>query len=218
MPRETPDRPAAPAQGPGPDLSRRQVLRQLALAVTAAGSGVFTLEAGRVVHALAGEARQQAGRYAPTLFSADEFATLTRLAELIVPADAGGGSAVDAGAPEFIDLLCSQNDELAGIFRDGLAWLDTAMRRRERTRFVDAAPDRQTALLDALVAAERSGAPGGLGPGVSFFRWARRMTVDAYYTSPIGIADLQYQGNAVLTRFEVPREALDFVTRAIDEL
>ena len=132
--------------------------------------------------------------------------------------DAGGGSAVDAGAPEFIDLLCSQNDELAGIFRDGLAWLDTAMRRRERTPFVDAAPDRQTALLDALVAAERSGAPGGLGPGVSFFRWARRMTVDAYYTSPIGIADLQYQGNAVLTRFEVPREALDFVTRAIDEL
>ena len=218
MPRETPDRAAAPALGPGPDVSRRQVLRQLALAVTAAGSGVFTLEAGRVVHALAGEARQQAGGYAPALFSGDEFATLTRLAELIVPADAGGGSAVDAGAPEFIDLLCSQNDELAGIYRDGLAWLDTAMRRRARTRFVDAAPDRQTALLDALVAAERSGAPGGLGPGVSFFRWARRMTVDAYYTSPIGIADLQYQGNAVLTRFEVPREALDFVNRAIDEL
>ncbi len=88
MPRETPDRAAAPALGPGPDVSRRQVLRQLALAVTAAGSGVFTLEAGRVVHALAGEASQQAGGYAPALFSGDEFATLTRLAEL--PLDRAG--------------------------------------------------------------------------------------------------------------------------------
>ena len=44
------------------------------------------------------------------------------------------------------------------------------------------------------------------------------MTVDAYYTSPIGIADVQYQGNKVLDRFEVPQEAIDFVNRRIDEL
>ena len=56
------------------------------------------------------------------------------------------------------------------------------------------------------------------GPGVSCFRRARRLTVDAGYASPIGLADSQYQGNAALARFEVPREALDFVSRAIDEL
>ena len=53
---------------------------------------------------------------------------------------------------------------------------------------------------------------------MSFFNWVRRMTVDAYYTSPIGIADVQYQGNAVLTGFEVPPEAVDFVNRRIEEM
>lgn len=43
------------------------------------------------------------------------------------------------------------------------------------------------------------------------------LTVDAGYAGPIGLADLQYQGDAVPARFEVPREALDFASRAIDE-
>ena len=203
-------------------VSRRQVLKQLALAITAAGSGAFNLEAARVVHALAGEERQ-AGGYALKRLTEHEFATVSRLAELIVPADAGGGSGVDAGAPEFIDLLCSQNDELADIFQGGLAWIDAAMRQRDGTRFVDALAPRQTALLDALVDAERArragrAQTGDLGPGVAFFNWVRRMTVDVYYTSPIGIADVQYQGNAVVTGFEVPPEAVDFINRRIEEM
>ena len=54
--------------------------------------------------------------------------------------------------------------------------------------------------------------------GVTFFTWVRRMTVDAYYTSPIGIADVGYQGNAVLSEFEVSREALNFVNSRIGQL
>ncbi len=203
-------------------VSRRAVLKQLALAITAAGSGAFNLEAARVVHALAGEERQ-AGGYALKRLTEHEFATVSRLAELIVPADAGGGSGVDAGAPEFIDLLCSQNDELADIYQGGLAWVDATMRQRDGTSFVAASAPRQTALLDALVDAERAqrggrAQTGDLGPGVAFFNWIRRMTVDAYYTSPIGIADVQYQGNAVVTGFEVPPEAVDFINRRIEEM
>ena len=203
-------------------VSRRQVLRQLALAITAAGSGAFNLEAARVVHALAGEERQ-AGGYRLKRLTEHEFATVSRLAELIVPADAGGGSGVDAGAPEFIDLLCSQNDELAGIYQGGLAWIDATTRQRDGTRFVDAPAGRQTALLDALVDAERAERAGrtqtgDLGPGVVFFTWVRRMTVDGYYTSPIGIADVQYQGNTVGTGFEVPPDAMDFSNRRIAEM
>ena len=98
------------------------------------------------------------------------------------------------------------------------------MRRRDGTRFVDASAPQQTALLDALVSSERAAgagrtdAAGDLAAGVSFFNWIRRMTVDAHYTSPIGIADVQYQGNAVLTGFEVPPEAVDFVNRRIEEM
>lgn len=201
-----------------PGLTRREVLRQLALAVTAAGTGAFNLEAARVVHALAGEARAQEGGYTPAALDAHEFRTVTRLAELIVPADARGGSAVDAGAPEFIDLLCSQNEELARIYAAGLSWLDEATRRAHGRRFVEASAGQQTAMLDALVEAERGGASEDLRAGVGFFNWVRRMTVDAYYTSPIGIADVGYQGNQVLPAYETPREAIEFVNGKADEL
>ena len=197
------------------DPVRREVLRQLALVV---GGGAFNLHAARVVHALAGEARAQPGGYVPQRLTAQEYATVTRFAELIVPADGGGGSGVDAGAPEFIDLLCSENEELANIYEGGLAWVDARMRRRTGSTFSDATAGQQTELLDALVAAERADDPGDLAPGVSFFNWVRRMTVDAYYTSPIGIADIGFEGNQVLDRFEVPQEAIDFVNRRIEEM
>ena len=200
-------------------VTRRQVLRQLALAVTGAGAGVFNVDAARVVHALAGEAGAQAGGYAPAALSAHQFRTVTRLAELIVPADEGGGSAVEAGAPEFIDLLCSQNPDLLRIYADGLAWLDAATRRTRDRTFVDASAAQQTALLDGLVAAERgeSSSPD-LREGLGFFNWVRRMTVDAYYTSPIGIADVGFQGNRVLGAYSTPREAVEFIARTADEL
>ena len=88
-----------------PHLSRRTVLRQLALAITAAGSGSINIEAARLVHSIAGESRAQPGGYMPVQLTNHEFRTVSRLAELIVPADARGGSAVDAGAPEFLSLI-----------------------------------------------------------------------------------------------------------------
>ena len=200
-------------------IPRREVLRQLALALTAAGAGAFNVEAARVVHALAGEAHGQTGGYSPAALDDHQYRTVVRLAELIVPADAGGGSAVDAGAPEFIDLLCSQNPDLLRIYTDGLAWLDTAARRAHDRPFVGASDTQQRELLDGLVAAERGEpSPSDLGAGVGFFHWIRMMTVDAYYTSPIGIADVGFQGNRVLAGYATPRGAIEFVTRRADEL
>ena len=205
------------AGAPG-GVSRRELLRQLAVAAASAATGAFNLEAARVVHAFAAEKRAQPGGYVPRFLTAPEYATLTRLAELVVPADAGGGSAVDAGAPEFIDLLCSENERLADIYRGGLAWLDEAMNRAGNGAFAGAPVEAQTALLDALVAAERAGGASGLEPGVRFFVWVRRMTVDAYYTSPIGIRDVGYQGNRILSAYETPRAAVEFIERAAEDL
>ena len=200
-------------------IPRREVLRQLALALTAAGAGAFNVGAARVVHALAGEARGQPGGYSPAALDDHQFRTVTRLAELIVPADQGGGSAVDAGAPEFIDLLCSQNPDLLRIHADGLAWLDAATRRAHDRTFVDAGDAQQRGMLDGLVAAERGESPSSdLDAGVGFFNWIRMLTVDAYYTSPIGIADVGFQGNRVLAGYATPREAVEFVGRKADEL
>ena len=215
--------------------TRRDALRQIALALTAAGSAVeMDAQAAQHVHSAAA-ADTKGGKYTPKLLNAHEWATITRLSEIVIPADAQSGSAVDAGAPQFIDLLCSQNQELAVIFTGGISWFDAEMRKRYGKEFVSATPAEQTALLDAIVAAERTvreqraetalfaRAPQykgfsdytvkpstDLAPGVRFFDWARRLIVDAYYTSPIGIKDVNYIGNQTLSKYEVPQEAIDY--------
>ena len=77
------------------------------------------------------------------------------------------------------------------IYTGGLAWMDDAMRRRADGKdFLSASPAEQTALLD-LVAWRKNRSPE-LNPGIEFFSWARRMVVDAYYTSPIGYKEWVY--------------------------
>ncbi|MCI0351243.1 MAG: gluconate 2-dehydrogenase subunit 3 family protein, partial [Acidobacteriales bacterium] len=138
------------------DMSRRDALRSIALAVTVVAGGQMKLEAAQHVHSQAKEEKKKSGSYKAKLFNEHEFKTLGRLAELIVPADAVSGSARDAGAPEFIDLLASQNDDLAAIFTGGLSWLDAEMRKRFSAPFVEAKAEQQTAMLDLLVQAEQT--------------------------------------------------------------
>ncbi len=180
-------------------VSRRDLLRNVALSATLGG---LNAEAAQHVHNLAVEEKQAAGGvYRPKCFQPGEFRALQALAELIVP---GAGK---AGAAEFIDLLSSQNEEMAAIYTGGLAWLDREMERRHGSKFAAAKPAEQTALLD-LIAFRRNDSPE-LGPGVRFFDWARRMTVDAYYTSPAGVRELGYKGNVGMTEFRVPQQAID---------
>jgi hypothetical protein len=206
-------------------LSRREVLRKAALVVLSGGP--LQVAFAQHVHEQARQERASSGgAYKPKLLTEHEYKTVTRLAELIVPADGDNGSAVDGGAPEFIDLLCSQNERMAAIYTGGLLWLDRRMRQQHSTDFVGATEAQQTAMLDALVATERGEMPdeeeavtaeasatAELAPGVHFFGWIRRMTVDAYYTSPVGIKDVGYIGNTALSEYTVPQEAVAYAMR-----
>ncbi len=217
------------------DVTRRSALRRIAAVVVAAGAAarMNPLDAQHV-HEAAAKMKGALAGYKRQALTAHEWETVTRLAELIVPADEHGGSAVDAGAVELIDLLCSGGDELAVIFHGGLAWLDAEMRVRVGKMFSDAGGAAQTAMLDELVEAEQdmrdsAVAPGSgpyarfrdyrtedrstLGPGVTFFDWVRKLSVDAYYTSPIGVKDVGYLGNGAVSTYEVPQEAIDYVMR-----
>jgi hypothetical protein len=136
---------------------------------------------------------------------------MQRLADMIIPADEHSKGALDAGAVEFIDLLCSQNPELATIYTGGIAWLDGAMKRQYNSDFVTAKPDQQTAMLD-LIAYRKNQTPE-LGPGIVFFDWARKMVVDAYYTSAIGVKDVGYMGNKGMSEFTVPVSALNWAVK-----
>jgi hypothetical protein len=150
--------------------------------------------------------------YVPKHFNKHHFETMRHLGDLIMPADATSPAASEAGAAEFIDFLCSRNEDLAVIFDGGLEWLDQYMKHKYTTDFLSSKPAEQTAVLD-LAYGNRAGSPE-TAAGAQFFTWARNMVVDAYYTSPVGVKDIGYMGNKVVPApFGVPQEAVDYVMK-----
>ncbi len=189
-------------------VSRRNLLR--GMAATAAAVGATPAIAQRAREAAEGE-RASSGSYRPKALTDHEYRTLERLADWIIPAGKNRQGALAAGAADWIDLMASENDELLGIYSGGLAWLDASMRKMYAKNFVDASADQQRELVD-LIAYRKNESPR-LGPGIRFFAWARKMVVDAYYTSPAGIKELGYIGNTAVSKFEVPPECMDYALK-----
>lgn len=178
------------------DTSRRDLLRNVGLAAVLGG---LPAEAAQHVHSMA-SAEKAAGPYVPKGFNADEFKLVQALAELIVPGASKGNAA------EFIDLLASANPDLKAAWTGGMAWMNRWMERSHQTGFLTAKPEQQTALLD-IIAFRKNAATHGAG--VRFFDVARKMTVDAYYTSAAGIQEIGYLGNKGASEFKVPQVCYD---------
>src|SRR5580698_2774684 len=108
-------------------VSRRDILRTLAVgAVSGSVLQVIPAKAAEYAHQTVRNERaaSAAGKYAPKFFSAHQYEMLTNLCDTIIPKDEKSGGAVEAGAPEFIDLLTSENVEYQTQFGGGLMWLD----------------------------------------------------------------------------------------------
>jgi gluconate 2-dehydrogenase gamma chain len=187
--------------------TRRELLQ--GIAVTALAGPLSAAAAQTVHHSVAQEAANSGGVYRPKVLTPHEFAALQKLCELIVPGASKGHAA------EFIDLLSSQNPDMAFIYTGGIAWLDQAIERTGNATFLAAPPDDQKALLDKI-AYLRNATPD-LAAGVRFFAWVRRMTVDAYYTSAAGIEELGYLGNKASNEFKAPQGAIDYALRRSDK-
>lgn len=230
----------AGAVEPSDGATRREVLRRIALGLTAAGAGSWLpapMSRAHATHVHQETARVRSdGDYEPLAFLPHEWQTLRALAEMIIPADEVSGSAVDAGAPEFIDLLCSGSERLKTIFTSGFLWLDHEMRERSGAPFRDAPEDARHAMLAQLSAdleekdagytsfeiesveyqrfAHYTTEPENpVAHGLRFWGWTRRLVIDAFYTSPMGVDDVGYVGNKTLRSFDVPPEPLAYVRR-----
>ena len=192
------------------DITRRDVLRRLG--VTLMATGVLDRVSAQEVHHLALASQTPGGGpYSPKALSDHDYRTLVRLTDFIVPVENGKPGAVAAGAAAWIDMLASENAQLKSIYTKGLAWMDEAMKKRSGSDFVSATTEQQTTLLD-LVAYRRNQSPE-LDPGIQFFTMARRMTVDAFYTSEIGIADIDYRGNHPQATYQEPTEAIAYALK-----
>ena len=191
------------------EITRRDVLRRLGATLMA--TGVLDRVSAQEVHHLAMVQSGSNGAYTPKALSDQEYKTLVRLTDLIIPVENGKPGAVAAGAAAWIDMLASENSQLKDIYTKGLAWIDAEMKRRASSAFVSATPEQQTGLLD-LIAYRRNSTPE-LDPGIVFFTWVRRMTVDAFYTSEIGIADIDYRGNRPQAAYVEPTEAIAYALK-----
>jgi gluconate 2-dehydrogenase gamma chain len=185
-------------------VSRRDVLRSLSIgAVAGSVMQVIPLQAAEYVHHMieADKASAPDGVYAPKYFSAHQYKTLQLLCGTILPADPDCGGAVEAGAPEFIDLLSSENPEYQLKLGGGLMWLDSACADRFGGTYLECTPQEQTAMLDLIAYRANVVHDSSLSQGVVFFAFLRNLTADGFFTSKIGIQYLGYMGNSFLLDF-----------------
>jgi gluconate 2-dehydrogenase gamma chain len=185
-------------------ISRRDLLKNLTVSV--AGGSVLQLipaEAAALAHQMVHKEKSAslAGKYTPKFFSPHQYETLTTLCDMIIPRDEKSGGAVEAGAPEFIDLLTSENDEYQLEFGGGLMWLDNLCADRYQLTFLECSPEQKKEVLDLIAYRKSVTTDPSLGQGVEFFTNLRRMTCDGFYTSKIGIEDLQYIGNTAMAEW-----------------
>ncbi len=141
------------------------------------------------------------GAYSPKYFSAAQYKTLKALCEATFPADAECGGAIEAGAPEFIDLLTSENTDFQLKLGGGLMWLDGQCNDRYGKSWIDCTPQQQIQMLDLIAYRKNIEQDESLSQGVVFFDLLRNLTADGFFTSKIGIQYLGYIGNGYLAEF-----------------
>jgi hypothetical protein len=130
-----------------------------------------------------------AKRYTPQFFSPEEMALLDRAMEAILPADDHSPGAHEAQTSLFADLIVSTSpDDVRQDWRAGLRLLAVELENSTLTDWLDKAAVNEHNPQSALDL---------------FFIKLKQMTIEAYYTSRIGIhEDLQYQGNTYLKEFK----------------
>jgi len=156
--------------------------------------------------AVAAEQALLLGHYEPVFFTPEEWRTVRVLADMIIPRDARSGSATDAGVPEFIDFTVDDRPHLRVPMRGGLRWLDDRCEERYGAPFADCDEAQRADMLDAIAWPERA-APE-MSQGVWFFNGFRDLVASGFYTSRIGLEDVQYRGNQYLPEWNgCPPEA-----------
>ncbi|MEJ7588436.1 MAG: gluconate 2-dehydrogenase subunit 3 family protein [Ferruginibacter sp.] len=150
-----------------------------------------------------------------TFFTSEEMATITILADIIIPKDEVSGSASDAKVPDFIEFIVKDMPAHQTPMRGGLRWLDMQSLRRFEKPFTGITAQQRITLVDEI-AYPRKANPN-MNQGVAFFSLMRNLTATGFYTSEIGVKDLGYLGNTPNQWKGVPDEVLKQYNMAYSE-
>ena len=139
-------------------------------------------------------------------FTEHEMATITILADIVIPKDDISGSASDAKVPEFIEFIVKDMPSHQVPIRGGLRWLDMQCLKRYQKPFKDCGHQQQIELIDMIAYPDK--AMPEMKQGVAFFNLMRNLTATGFYTSGIGVRDLGYAGNTTTQWNGVPDDVL----------
>lgn len=198
------------------DLGRRDALKLIGfMAAAPAFSLACSTEEAETPEVEPAATAPDPETYEQQLFSDHEFETVRALVDWIIPADERSGSATDAGVPAFIDFTLTDEklrnrDEAQRAFRGGLAWIDYECLERFNAPFIECTETQQEALIEAIAWPEA--AEPAMTPGVEFFNSLRNLTASGFFSSKMGMEDLNYQGNEYVAEWTgCPAEVLQHV-------
>jgi hypothetical protein len=141
-------------------------------------------------------------------FTDHEMATITILADIIIPKDEVSGSASDAKVPEFIEFIVKDMPSHQVPMRGGLRWLDMQCLKRYEKTFKDCTSQQKIDMVDLVAYPEKAKKTKELTQGVAFFSLMRNLTATGFYTSEIGVKDIGYAGNKANKWNGVPDDVL----------
>lgn len=163
------------------EIERRDLIRIGAAAALASRAGFAAVET-------------------PKFFTPAEFALVDELTDLIIPTDEHSPGARAANVAAYIDARLAEAFEPRDPerWRSGLQALDAFSKKLHDRSFMEAPPDQRMNILSRM--AENENHPKT--PEEVFFGELKAATIQAYYTSKIGIhQDMEYKGNTVLQDF-----------------
>lgn len=185
-------------------MKRRDALKVLGAAPAAAMVAITPAAAQSMAHGMGMAAPSQAaatGEYRPRALSEHEYRLLTVLSDLIIPADERTGSATQAGVPACVDdWLALRGERSLDQIRGGFLWLDIECQHQFGRDFADCTEAQQKQILDRIAWPGRAGKDDA--NAAAFFNHLRDLVVSAFYSSKMGVSDLQYKGNTMVADWE----------------
>ena len=186
-------------------MNRRELIRNSLLTLGAAATANIPVEA--LVFASSDNAWEKLARadWTPVLLNAQQNETLTALGEAIIPAtDTPGAKA--ALVNRFLDLVLSAlPSETQGEFLASLTWFDTGATERYKATFVNLSDEDQQDFMNLVAwphTRPRWGKIDANFEGYEHFERVKRWIAAAYYSSPVGLKELGWDGWAARGIFE----------------
>jgi Gluconate 2-dehydrogenase subunit 3 len=186
---------ASRAESSGTDLSRRELIKLGAAATL--GASITIDDAVTAQPPASAGVPATAG---PAFFTAEEFAVVDELSEMIIPTDDHSPGARAARVAAHIDARLAEawEEKERSDWREGVRLVEQLSHDISGKPFMQSSADERLAILTRM--AENEGHPQA--PEQMFFAKLKFRAVQAYYTSEIGIRqEMDYKGNNYLAEF-----------------